>query len=175
MNIEKIIKNTAVQASYIYAMSWKIGYKGIIPQSYLDELLLERWADMLGNEHESFWEDYIISDNGKFVAVSSICEARDEQYKGWGEIISIYVLPGEFRKGYGSALFSHVSNRLKENGFSKIYLWVLEENQRARKFYEAMSFQANGDSIIQNIGGKDCVEIRYVKVLRNPSGKPGTP
>ena len=51
--------------------------------------------------------------------------------------------------------------RNKESGYSKIYLWVLEENHRAREFYEAMGFRANGDSITQNIGGKNCIEIRY--------------
>ena len=163
MIIEKVTKDTAVQASYIYAMSWKIGYKGIIPQSYLDALPLERWADKLGNTgYESFRADYMLYDNGKFVATSSICKARNEQYEGWGEVMSIYVLPEEFRKGYGGALFSYVTNQLKENGYSNIYLWVLEENQRARKFYEKMGFRANGDRIIQNIGGKDCAEIRYV-------------
>ena len=101
MNIEKITKDTTVQASYIYAMSWKIGYKGIIPQSYLDTLPLEQWADKLGNtRYERYRADYILSDNGKFVATSSICKARNEQYKDWGEIMSIYVLPEEFRKGY---------------------------------------------------------------------------
>ena len=162
MNIEKITRDTAAQTSYIYAMSWKTGYKGIIPQSYLDQISLERWANRLGNEHEDFQADYIVSDHGKFVATSSISKARDTQYRGWGEIISIYVLPEEFRKGYGRALFSYVTNQLKENGFSQIYLWVLEENQRARAFYEAMGFHANGDRITQNIGGKDLIEVRYV-------------
>lgn len=163
MNIEKVTKNTAVQASTIYAMSWKIEYNGIIPQSYLDALSSERWVDKLGNTgYESFRADYLLSDNGKFVATSSICKARDEEYADWGEIMSIYVLPEEFRKGYGSALFSYVTNQLKENGYSNIYLWVLEENQRARRFYEKMGFRANGDRMIQNIGGKDCTEIRYV-------------
>lgn len=51
----------------------------------------------------------------------------------------------------------------KKNGYSKIYLWVLEDNQRARRFYESMGFQANGDRIVQNIGGKNLVEVRYIR------------
>lgn len=166
MHIEKITKATATQASHIYAMSWKAAYKGIIPQAYLDVLPLDRWADKLGNaEHENFRADYILSDSGKFVASSSICKARDEAYGDWGEIMSIYVLPEEFRKGYGRTLFTYVFDQLKEQGYSNIYLWVLEENQRARRFYDKMGFQANGDRMIQNIGGKDCVEVRYINVI----------
>lgn len=79
--------------------------------------------------------------------------------------MSLYVLPEEFRKGYGGTLLSYVSKVLKENGYSNIYLWVLEENQRARNFYEKMGFQPNGDRIIQSIGGKDCMEIRYINQI----------
>lgn len=172
MRIERVTKETAIQASYIYAMSWKVGYKGIIPQPYLDALPLDRWADKLGNTgHESLRADYMVWDNGKFVATASICRARDEQYKGWGEIMSIYVLPEEFGKGYGSSLFSYASEQLKENGYGDIYLWVLEENQRARSFYEKMGFRANGDRIYQNIGGKDCAELRYVNRISQPPNK----
>ena len=63
---------------------------------------------------------------------------------------------------FGRALFAYVSDQLRENGYSNIYLWVLEENRRARRCYEKMGFWASGDRIVQNIGGKDCAEIRYV-------------
>lgn len=51
--------------------------------------------ELENNNHEHFRADYLLSDNGKYVATSSICKARDEQYQGWGEIMSIYVLPKE--------------------------------------------------------------------------------
>lgn len=166
MNIEKITRDTAAAASYIYAMSWKIGYKGIIPQPYLDKIPLGQWADWLGNDnHTHFQADYLLSDNGDFIATASICEARNEQYRGWGEIMSIYVLPEQFRKGYGTTLFSYLTDQLQKSGYSKIYLWVLEDNQRARGFYESMGLQTNGDRIVQNIGGKDLAEIRYVNQI----------
>ena len=77
--------------------------------------------------------------------------------------MSLYVRPADFHKGYGRALLEFVTARLRENGFSEQYLWVLEENRRARAFYEAMGFYANGEKIMQNIGGKDLIEIKYMK------------
>lgn len=162
MKIEKVTKNNVAQASYIYAMSWKAGYKNILPQTFLDHISVNFWINKLENSNKNFQENYIASVNGKFVATSSICEARDEEYKGWGEIKSIYVSPTEFRKGFGSHLFRYVYERLENKGYSKVYLWVLKENITARKFYESLGFHFNGDCIHANIGGKNCSIIRYV-------------
>ena len=69
------------------------------------------------------------------MATASVTAARDPAMHGWGEVVSIYVLPECTGLGYGKALFAHAVHHLRENGFFKIYLWVLEENHRARAFY----------------------------------------
>ena len=161
--IELVTKDTASVTSHIYADSWKVAYKGIVPQEYLDSLNPERWADKLGNEHEEFRRDYLLRDGNKSVATSSICAARDEGFEDWGEIMSIYVRPEEFRKGYGRELFSYDLEQLRAAGFERIYLWVFEGNLRARAFYETMGFQWNGDRNSFEIAGKELVEVRYVK------------
>lgn len=165
MEIVKVTKDTAMQASYIYAMSWKTGYRGIVPQDYLDRLPTDRWADKLGKEsYPTYREDFLLlSDSGKAVATSSVSAAREEAFRGWGEIMSIYVLPEEFRRGYGRMLFSHDCDRLREAGYRDLYLWALEDNLRARAFYEAMGFSDGGDRILQNIGGRDLTEVRYIR------------
>ena len=168
MKIEPITRATASAASHIYAASWKVGYRGIVPQEYLDALSPERWTDKLGNgDHAEFREDYLLSENGRPIAASSICAARDAQLVGWGELMSIYVQPDVYRRGYGRALFTFAVNRLRENGYSKIYLWMLEENRRARSFYEAMGFCPNGDRIEQVIGGRALAELRYVRAFED--------
>lgn len=159
MVIEKITASTIRQAGEIYTLSWQKGYQGIIPQKYLDELSPDNWVPKLGNP---LCQNFILKDNDRYVAVSSISPARDEKMKGWGEIISLYVLPKYFRKGYGKVLFSYVTDRLRADGFEKIYLWALEENHRARAFYEAMGFVQNGDTTMLTIEGKDLMEVRYV-------------
>lgn len=162
MEIFKITKGIASDASHIYALGWKSAYKNIVPQVYLDNLSLERWTPLL---QASTFSSFIMKDKGEFVATSSIATARDEKMKGWGEIISIYVLPEHFRKGYGQQLLVFAINKLHSNGFNKIYLWVLDENKRARKFYEQNGFSANGDKKTMNIGGKELIEVCYVYTI----------
>ena len=52
--------------------------------------------------------------------------------------------------------------QLKEKGYSKIYLWVLEKNERARRFYEKNGFTWNGDRLEGEEGGRKVTDLRYV-------------
>ncbi|RKI85043.1 N-acetyltransferase [bacterium 0.1xD8-71] len=50
---------------------------------------------------------------------------------------------------------------LHKLGFQDIFLWVLEENLRARKFYEKCGFTSAGRSMEYEIGGKMLREMQY--------------
>lgn len=159
MEILKMKKEMASQVSHIYALAWKRAYHTIIPQDYLEDLSLERWTPLL---QSSPFDGFVLEENGKYIATSSIFEARDENMKGWGEIISLYVLPNYLFLGYGKRLLSFVMLELQKKGFMNIYLWVLEENIQARNFYERNGFTPNEDKCTIIIGGKELVEIRYI-------------
>ena len=145
--------------SRIYEESWKYAYKGIIPQDYLESLPEGRWVANLENSN---WGTLVCVDSGRIVGTSSFCESRFNQFKGWGEIISIYLLPDYMGRGFGKALFHSVIEELKKMGYRNIFLWVLEKNLRARKFYEKEGFSMSDDYLDDNIGGKDVREIRYI-------------
>ena len=162
MTIESVTPATASQASRIYASAWKTAYRGIVPQAYLDALSPERWASKLGRGTH---DDFLLRDNGLFVATSSIVRAREDAFAGWGEVMSLYVLPEYFRCGYGRTLLDYDLDRLRAAGFENIYLWVLEENQNARAFYERMGFAANGDRAPLEIGGRKLIACRCVRHL----------
>ena len=51
---------------------------------------------------------------------------------------------------------------LKRCGFIKVLLWVLEDNHRARKFYEKNGFICSDVFLDDNIGGKDVREVLYI-------------
>lgn len=159
MEIRKLLECDAPNVSEIYALSWKAAYKGIIPQKYLDELSLERWIPFLKVSPSS---SHILLNGDHYIGTSAVSKAREEQMNGWGEIISLYVLPQYFGEGYGKQLFLHAIKDLKEQGYDKIYLWVLEENSRARAFYERHGFSPTKDTITIEIGGKVLTEMRYV-------------
>ena len=53
---------------------------------------------------------------------------------------------------------------MKNRGYKKVTLWVLEENFNARKFYEKMGFKHDGTKKEITIG-KKLMELRYEKVI----------
>ena len=66
-------------------------------------------------------------------------------------------------KGYGRALLQAAVDKLAEMGCTDILLWVLAENERAKKFYEKNGFSASGAYLDDNIGGKSLKELQYVR------------
>lgn len=126
VNLSKALASTA---SSIYAKSWKVAYKGILPQKYLDNLSVENLTLYLEN---SPFQNFLLKDNDNFVATASIAKARDCIYKDYGEIVSLYVLPDYFNKGYGTFLLNNMFGKIQSMELNKICLWVLDENRNAR-------------------------------------------
>ena len=58
----------------------------------------------------------------------------------------------------------HDISILKNEGFDKVFLWVLEDNISARRFYEKFGFEYDGTKKELNFG-KVINEIRYRRDL----------
>ena len=149
--------------SHIYEASWKHAYKGIIPQAYLDSIPEGRWCKAIDNPD---WHTLVMLDDGKMIGTSSYCASRFDNMKGYGEIISIYLLPEYCGKGFGKQLLQEAMSGLKQMGYQDIFLWVLEENLSARRFYEKFGFAESGAYLEDNIGGKQLREMQYIYKIR---------
>lgn len=60
------------------------------------------------------------------------------------EMPTLYVRPDLWRVGVGRALCEAGMARAAERGFETLTLWVLELNERARGFYQALGFSWDG-------------------------------
>ena len=58
----------------------------------------------------------------------------------------LYVLPDWWSRGVGRALHDEVLARQRAEGRTSCNLWVLEENTRARRFYERLGWRENGET-----------------------------
>ncbi len=164
MEIRYIDKNDdPLEISDIYEQSWKYAYKGIIPQEYLDSIPRGRWVNGIGKPGNT---DLVMEDNGRLIGTSRICASRWERYKDFGEIVSIYLLPGYIGKGYGHMLMERCTAELLSSGYDRLMLWVLEGNTRARRFYEKAGFVCTDEYLDDNIGGKALREVMYIMDTR---------
>lgn len=68
---------------------------------------------------------------------SRYCEVDDKSIELW----RIYFLPGYWGKGAAGVALGLVLRDLEKLGFKKCFLWVLEENLRAQRFYIKNGFR----------------------------------
>lgn len=127
--------------------SWQAAYRGIFPNSFLDNLSVDN--------RESYWRDAITKGQSHIlvyeledavIGFSSFGPSRDDDVdpKIVGEIYAIYFDPRHWGKGNGSLLAAEILELFQEQGYSEITLWVLNDNQRAIQFYLKLCFKYDG-------------------------------
>jgi GNAT superfamily N-acetyltransferase len=94
----------------------------------------ERWATALG-------------DPGVSVLVAEL-DARPVGLAGFRDdwLDGLYVAPAYWARGIGRELHDQVLDRLRSRGSPRCHLWVLEHNDRARRFYERHGWCENGQT-----------------------------
>lgn len=151
--------------SEIHVRAWQAGYRGLLPDSLLDKLSaaqrLPRWRERLSAETERV---LVAELDGQVAGWLVIGPQRDGDLdpQRMGEIYAIYVDPGAWRRGCGKALLARALAELRVQGLAEVTLWVLRSNERARRFYEAQGFVADGASKVEhNRDGVAFDEVRY--------------
>lgn len=79
------------------------------------------------------------------------------------EICEFYVEPFFKGNGIGKKLIQQVILEARTNKKSKVFLWVIEENLSARKFYENNGFIASGETCL--IEGMMKTDMCYELIL----------
>ena len=100
MEIRRMEPQEADEAARLYVRSWQAGYKGLLPQYYLDLLSPERWKDSF----EGLPGSFVLTEGGVIAGHSCARPAADEKMPGWGEVHTLYVLPEYRGRGFGTAL-----------------------------------------------------------------------
>jgi GNAT superfamily N-acetyltransferase len=96
------------------------------------------WAEVLARWEASL-EDagtriLVAEVDGRVVGVAAVA----------GEWLdALYVVPEHWSSGIGSALHDRALDDLRTLGASRCHLWVLEENEQARRFYERRGWRQN--------------------------------
>jgi len=126
--------------SRIYEESWKHAYKGIVPQDYLDAIPEGRWASGLDRQG---WKTLVCVDGDRLVGTSSFCASRLERLPGWGEVVSIYLLPESMGKGYGWLLLRSAVSELNRLGYPDIFLMGPGGKPQSKAFLRAVRLFAH--------------------------------
>ena len=168
--------------SLIHALGWRTTYPDAVPAEFMQrEITDDRWVKTFRENYKAGTPHGILlyadgrpvccavygparTDAG--LQAGTVCKYNKAGYEGWGEVISFYSHPEEKGKGYGSVLMEEVLRRLKADGFPSCYVYVLRENDGARRFYSRHGFSWDGThEEIPFPPDALCIDLRYTRKL----------
>ena len=173
MNVRAAQPQDAVLISETHVLGWQGGYRGLLPQDYLDGMQaggqrLERWTRTLASLDWSRGGVLVAEQDGSLAGFASFGATRDEDEDPArvGEVYAIYLAPVAWGQGLGRSLMSAALEHLAAAGYGEATLWVLDTNARARRFYAAAGFSTDGGDKTDESYGFPIREVRYRRPLR---------
>lgn len=163
--IREAIISDASRIAEIEVASNRYAYKNILSDDYLfndltssDRLpVIERWIN------EKRFDVYVYEDSGTGVikGMMGIGACEDEDKNNAFELHFIYLDPAYVRAGIGTEMLKFFEDKGKKKDFTEFVIWVLEENEMGKKFYEKNGYTLDGKEKIFKRWNKK--EIRYIK------------
>lgn len=151
----------------VHVRSWQVGYRGLLPDEYLDGLQPEERAARytFGSTDPRHPATQVVLVQGAICGFATTAPARDPDMLGKGELCALYVDPDNWGQGIGVALIAAARRRLVQQGFTAAILWVLDSNARAYRFYSKDGWLADGARRIEKLWGVLVQELRYQRTL----------
>jgi len=147
----------------VHVRAWQTAYRGFIPDELLDTLSVENreamWRRTISGGDVPIW---VAERAGHVIGFAATEPSRDlDAGLGVSELYAIYVEPEVVGTGVGRVLFARAVDHLWQGGYTAATLWVLEENTRARRFYEHAGWRPDGATKTERWRGVDLTEVRY--------------
>ena len=153
----------AQAVAQLHARSWRENYRGGFTDAFLD-------GDLVG-ERLRVWQERLVDPARNQFALLAVDGAKLEGFvcvygdhdPTWGSFIdNLHVAGDSKRSGIGSSLIRQASAWLgRHHPGLGIYLWVLESNTSARRFYERLGGHDAGVSTMETHGGAIVRSCRY--------------
>jgi GNAT superfamily N-acetyltransferase len=163
MTVRRARRADAEAIERIRIRGWQRAYRHIFDPDELDRIQpnWERFAHEL-ERPPTGRATFVAELDGRVVGFAVVGPSRDE--RRLGELYAIYVDPDAWSRGAGRGLIVRAEERLAEE-YEEAALWVLEENARARTFYERAGWQPDGARKFFRRPGFAAPEVRYRKLL----------
>ena len=148
---------------------WQVGYRHVFPPEELDRLEVDwsRWAETLAHP-EPGHACFVAEDERGVLGWATVGpSAAPELY---GELHGLYVDPPRWGEGAGRALLARVEQELART-WDQAVLWTLADNPRARRFYEAADWRADGMTGSFDRLGVSAPVVRYAKRLKRATSR----
>ena len=151
----------------VHVRAWQETYVGQLGQGHLDGLSVDdrtrTWQEWTAGAEWPNPDLLVLTDDDEvIVGFATTSSSHDpDAAASTGEVPAIYTRQWMWGRGWGRTLMAAAMARLRDAGFRDATLWVLETNDRARRFYEAAGWRWDGTTKPAVIGDQDVTELRY--------------
>lgn len=153
----------AVSIAVLHADSWRTNYRGALTDEFLDGDILRNRVDLWQTRFQVPPPNQLvlIAESGDQAVGFACAYGGDDQR--WGTLLdNLHVRRDLQRKGAGARLIAGVAAWCRTHyPQSGLYLWVLEQNQQARRFYERLGAADAGGDVWVPPGGGSVPRRRY--------------
>lgn len=156
--------NDAHSIAALHAESWRRTYRGMMPDEFLDGPVMSNrlavWRERLNEDRSDRWVCLAL-DSARLIGFVCVFGNEDPV---WGSYIdNLHVAIEYHRMGVGTKLMLRAAQWLdRMYPRSGVYLWVMEANSPARRFYERLGARNGGTSHKRDPGGGCAPNCRYV-------------
>ncbi|AQV92309.1 N-acetyltransferase [Cupriavidus necator] len=128
----------AAAIAAVHALCWHQAYGELLPNDLLANVTVE---SRLPARHRILADPsvacFVAASEAEVVGFADCGPCRGAEQECQGEVYALYVLQSFHGRRVGLRLLSSCATDLARRGCSSMRLWSLEENARARKFYES--------------------------------------
>lgn len=104
----------------------------------------------------------MLEDDTRVLGFAHVAPSSDDDAdERVGELTGIYVVPERWGSGGGRLLMERAVASLRSAGFSEATLWVLDTNERARRFYEMLEWAPDRAAKVDQREGVAMHQLRY--------------
>jgi GNAT superfamily N-acetyltransferase len=163
MEVRKATVADADAIARVHTATWRVAYRHVFGDERLQlfESDPKRWRTNLGPNTDR--TTFVALRESEVIGFATVGPERDGGPEG--ELYALYVHPDEWDTGAGRVLMQRAEEQLLADGSREPMLWVLEDNPRARRFYERAGWSLDGATKRDSFLGLEVGEVRYRKVL----------
>lgn len=157
--------------SIVQVETWRAAYAHLMPEALLRRMDVDRNAERRAERWDARHVDprtvdLVAERDGEVVGWAAIGATDRDDLPGHGQLYAIYALARAWSSGVGHALLTEAERRLREHGFERACLYVLDGNDRAAGFYERHGWREDGHTWVDERFGSGGVLVPLLEHRR---------
>lgn len=154
----------------LHTLSRRSAYRGLLTPAELAAITVARQRDSWTRRYAAEARTHRMHLAERDGAVLGFCYlgpagAEEEAPAGTGMLNAIHVHPDAVGSGVGLALMNTCLAEFTDLGCHRALLYVVQDNDRARRFYERGGWAADGAARTTEIGAATLPIIRYARPI----------